>query len=98
MHGMTEEDINHIFAYHKPYGDQVTRFVAVRASALQLARFILTCTPSSPEQTLAIRKVQEAVMWSNAAIALNEAREKPNQVAPPEIGDDWPDAPESKET
>lgn len=95
MPGMTPEDVDHIFKYHPPIIiKQVERFQDLRLAGRTLARAILRCTPSSPEQTLAIRKVQEAIFWGNAAIALNEARVRPDQVAPP-AGPAAPSAPPS---
>jgi hypothetical protein len=65
--------VEKIFTYHPPHGDQVVRYTTIRDIARVLALVILDQTPESPEQTLAIRKLQEAVMFANAAIAINEA-------------------------
>ena len=64
------EDIEEIFTYHKPEGDQPERYQAIRDAAKILAATILQCTPSCADQSAAIRHVREAVMTANAAIAL----------------------------
>ena len=68
-------DVERIFTYHPPKGDQAERYVLLRDAAKGLALLIRGSTPISPEQTLAIRKLQECVMFANAAIAINEAGE-----------------------
>ena len=37
-----------------------------------MARCILDRTPKSREQSLALTKLEEAIMWANASIARNE--------------------------
>ncbi len=69
---MKSEEIDHIFSYHPPKGDQSARYVKLRDAAKQFAETIIECTPECADQTAAIRKVREAVMTANAAIALNE--------------------------
>ena len=70
---MKQEELNNIFTYHSPVGDQAERYGQLRACGKSLAESIVALTPSSREQTIAIRKVQEAVMFANAAIAINES-------------------------
>jgi len=65
-------DAENIFTYHAPFGNQAARYEGIRKFARAFADDILKWTPASPEQTLAIRKLQEVVMYANAAIALNE--------------------------
>lgn len=69
---MTIIDLDALFVYHPPRGDQAERYEQLRTAAREYARLIRSLTPSSPEQTLAIRKVHEASMQANAAIAVNE--------------------------
>lgn len=66
------EQIDRSFTYHKPSGDQPERYVALRFQARQLAMTIAELTPESREQSLALTKLEEAVMFANAAIARNE--------------------------
>lgn len=70
--GFDQAALDNAFTYHAPRGDQVDRYVAIRGDGLALATRILQSTPRCPEQTLAIQKVREAVMWANAAIACQE--------------------------
>lgn len=63
-------DVDHVFTYHAPSPDQLEHYTAIRDAAKRLARTILEHTPSSADQSAAIRHVREAVMTANAAIAL----------------------------
>jgi hypothetical protein len=60
------------FTYHPPKGDQADRYVEIRDKAHDFATLILAKTPGSREQSLALTKLEEAVMWANASIARNE--------------------------
>lgn len=62
--------IEHLFTYHAPHGNQAERYEAIRTKAKELAHVIVDLTPESPDQATAIRKLREAVMTANAAIAL----------------------------
>lgn len=65
-------DINNRFCYHTPKGDQQQRYVNLRETARNLALVIASSSKPSREQSLALTKLQEAVMWANAGIACNE--------------------------
>jgi hypothetical protein len=71
MPGLTQNDLDAIFTYHPPKGDQADRYVQLRENALELASLILDLVPDSAERTLAIRHVQQAVMFANAGIAIH---------------------------
>jgi len=60
------------FTYHAPKGDQAIRYEMIRDRAHNLAAFIDEKTPESREKSLALTKLEEAVMWANAAIARRE--------------------------
>ena len=66
---MTSGDIDKNFRYHAPNSDQIGKYDAIRAEGKLLALLVYNLTPTSAEQTTAIRKIEEAVMWANAAIA-----------------------------
>jgi hypothetical protein len=68
-------DIENLFSYHKPQGNQQERYTKIRAAAKAFAEVVAECAPQSPEQTLAIRSIQMASMQANAAIACNESGE-----------------------
>lgn len=67
-----EINLESIFTYHPPIGDQPRRYEKIREAAKEFAQTVLDCTPSCPDQTAAIRKIREAVMTANASIAINE--------------------------
>jgi len=77
---LTKEDIlkriDNDFVYHAPFGDQVQRYADLREAGRQLAIKIVESTPISREQSLALTKLEEAIMHANSAIARNEIEQK----------------------
>ena len=69
---MTPDQIDNIFTYHKPFGSQPERYGQIRMFARTLAYHIDKACPESREKSLALTNLQQAVMWANAAIAINE--------------------------
>jgi len=69
---MTMEELVDRFTYRAPRGDQVDRYEEIRAKGLLFAREVFGSCPESREKSLAMTKIEEAVMWANAAIARNE--------------------------
>ncbi len=65
-------DFENIYTYHAPTDDQVVRYKAIREKAKSLAELLDHFCPPSRERSLAQTKLQEAVMWANASIAINE--------------------------
>lgn len=68
----TADALHRRFTYHAPRGSQPHRFLAIREQALALAKLICTECPESPERSTALTKIDEAVMFANAAIARTE--------------------------
>lgn len=68
--------IERIFTYHPPFGDQAERYVKMRSEAKSLAATIQRSCPESREKALAITNLQQAIMWANAAIAINETQKE----------------------
>lgn len=66
-----EAEIAKRFTYHAPKVGQPQLYEDLRARAATLARRIAMSSPQCREQSLAITKIEEAVMWANAAIARN---------------------------
>jgi len=66
---ITGEQLANWFSYHEPQGDEPERYSKVRTAALAFANVVVDCTPPSVDQSEAIRKIREAVMTANAAIA-----------------------------
>jgi hypothetical protein len=69
---MTTEQIENTFTYHKPFGDQPERYETIRNQAKLMAFAIQNSCPESREKSLALTNLQQAVMWANASIAINE--------------------------
>lgn len=65
-------DINNSFTYHSPNPDQIPKYQELREAGKDLANAILNLCPESPETTIAIRNVEQAIMWANKSIACNE--------------------------
>jgi hypothetical protein len=67
---MDHDELNNRFKYHPPR-DVATANAHeyVRASAYGLAMDINDLVPDGREKSLAITKLEEALMWANAAIA-----------------------------
>jgi hypothetical protein len=68
----TATQINNNFVHHPPKDGQVERYTAIRENARNLAHMINEECPDSREKSLALTKLEEAVMWANAAIARHE--------------------------
>lgn len=61
-----------VYTYHPPKEDQPERYAKIRAKARELAELIDSSCPESWEKCAANTRLEEAVMWANAAIARNE--------------------------
>lgn len=68
---MTNDEIIKNFSYHAPKEGQPEMYEAIRNKALLLAAYINEYCPDSREKSLAMTKLEEAVMWANASIARN---------------------------
>lgn len=68
---MTNGEIIKNFSYHAPKEGQPEMYEAIRNKALLLAAYINEYCPDSREKSLAMTKLEEAVMWANASIARN---------------------------
>lgn len=67
---MTNEQIDNWFTHHPPQNlTTINQYHAIREAGKALAYAILDNAPAGADQTAAIRKVREAVMTANAAIA-----------------------------
>jgi hypothetical protein len=68
---MDDSDLQNRFTYHAPKPGQPEVYQEIRDNAHELARLINDHAPDSREKSLAITKLEEAVMWANASIARN---------------------------
>jgi len=66
--------VDRLFTYHPPYGNQSDRYEELRRLGKHLARIMLTLCPPSRERSIALTKLEEAIMWANASIARNETQ------------------------
>lgn len=69
---MEDKELDNRFTYHSPKQGQPEKYELVRGSGKSLATVIDKLCPESREKSLAITKIEEAVMWANAAIARRE--------------------------
>ena len=68
---VTKQNLDSVFTYHPPKGDQPARYIAVRDAAKVFAGVILDSVPQCADQQAALRLLRECVMTANAAIALD---------------------------
>lgn len=66
---ITKGDIENWFTYHPPDAEQAAKYIRLRDKAKEMAYCILENVPACADQTAAIRKLREAVMTANAAVA-----------------------------
>ena len=72
---MSEEEhkaLGKRFVYHSPKEYQPVRYETIRQKGYELASLLMVTCPRSRELSLALTKLEEVVMWANAAIARNE--------------------------
>lgn len=67
---VSAENIDGVFTFHPATAEQEVGYLEIRSSAKRLVASILRHAPECADQSAAIRKVREAVMTANAAIAL----------------------------
>ncbi|MFJ6010201.1 hypothetical protein ACIQHZ_31450 [Streptomyces halstedii] len=66
---MSPEDIENRFTYHAPSPMQEEAHQCVRDMGKAVAVFLNIALPDSREKSFAVTKLEETVMWANAAIA-----------------------------
>ena len=72
---MDPKDLLNRFTYHPPIGlGQADKYEDLRHMALEVSRVIDQLCPDSREKSLAIKHLEEVVMWANAAIARHTPR------------------------
>lgn len=65
------DNMKEVFTYHAPTEEQKICYAEVRSAALVLATALKNYVPACADRTAALRKLREAVMTANAAIALD---------------------------
>jgi hypothetical protein len=66
---ISQEQLDNWFTYHSPTADQPSKYLAIREAGKHLAGTIVANSPDCADTTAAVRKVREAVMTANQAIA-----------------------------
>ena len=69
---MKQTEIENNFKYHAPTPKQVGIYGSIRNAGKDLAELINAICPDSREKSLAITKIEESIMWANAAIARDD--------------------------
>lgn len=63
------DDLDNWFRYHPPTPEQVPVFEKIRDAGYAFAETIMANVPASPDRTVAVRHIREAVMNANASLA-----------------------------
>ena len=66
---ISQEQLDNWFTYHSPSAAQQVNYVAIREAAKNFAATIVENSPDCADTTAAVRKVREATMTANQAIA-----------------------------
>ena len=64
-----QADLDNWFTYHPPTQEQIPVFEALRDAGHEFAEKIMALVPNSPDRSVAIRHVRDAVMCANASLA-----------------------------
>lgn len=75
-------DLDHLFTYHPPRPRDIEKYQAIREAGKAFATVMLANTPPSADQADALRKIREAVMTANAAVALGGRIHQPATFTP----------------
>ena len=70
------------FTHHAPNAEQLEKYDQLRSVASGFAHYVAAKVPPGREQALAITKIEEAIMWANAGIARQPARDALKPRAP----------------
>jgi hypothetical protein len=69
---ITPEQLVNWFTYHPPREKDIPAFLAIREAGKEFAATVIYNTPPGEDQVAAVRKIREAVMMANAAIACKQ--------------------------
>jgi len=71
-----QKEIAHAFRHHAPCSEAtIQKHVLVRSECHDLAQKLFEICPGCDDTTLALRAVERAMMYANAAIARNQLEE-----------------------
>lgn len=68
---MPNLDLEKIYTYHPPKGDQPALYDAIREKTKALAKFVQDSCPDSRERAVALTHLETFAFWTNASIARN---------------------------
>jgi len=71
-HKPIDEQIENWLSFHRASPEQAIRIRNIFDAAKDFALIVTKNTPNGLDQTVAIRKIREAVMTANASIACDE--------------------------
>jgi len=66
---MEPRDMDNRFTYHPPSEEKAVKHVQIREHGRTLAELIDGMVPDGREKSLALTKIEEAIMWANAGLA-----------------------------
>jgi len=66
--------LDHVFEFHQPDEAGVKGISVIRAACKAAARAIIENAPCSPDRSVALRHVRDAMMNANASIVIGSAR------------------------
>jgi len=61
------------FTYHRPTEKLHNLMDRIRVKGFRFAEVLITMLPESRERSIAVRKIEEAVFWAQAALTRQEA-------------------------
>lgn len=64
------------FSYHRPTSEKAAVYESLRAAAKTLAYLYDDLCPVCREKSLATTKLEESIMWANAAVARDLTQEE----------------------
>ena len=67
----TDEQLEDMFTYHSPTAEQLPKYAAINTAAKAFAKAVVDNTVPCADQSYAIRKIRDARMTANAAVALD---------------------------
>lgn len=76
---LSQEELEKRFSYHTPSSEKASLHELVQHGCGSLAKMLNEILPDSREKSLAFTKLEEAMMWANAAIARNPVQEEPEE-------------------
>ena len=69
---IVDYDMENVYTYHRPTPEQAMKYTQIREAVKAAAEAVLGLCPDSRERDTALQRLEEGVMWANAAVARNE--------------------------